>query len=211
MMTKLTGKDQRAMAVRKARKEIDGTFHSPHEYDAPRISLQDGIISNIINTGIRGAHTGGHSDDVASYRSSEPGGDSFIAGKHKKEQQWLVLMAGPMGSGKTYTARWLREKGYLGLSHPVVIDMDVIRDMLPEMVSLHQSDPVSAGVKTQRESGLIAELCLSVVCVTRTPPLFNTAITTTTTTTTTITSTITTITTITSTTTITPTTTPFTR
>jgi hypothetical protein len=205
MMTNLTEKDQRAMAVRKARKEIDGTFHSPHEYDALRISLQDGIISNIINTGIREANTGGHGDDVASYRSSESAGDSFIAGKHQKEQQWLVLMAGPMGSGKTYTARWLREKGYLGLSHPVVIDMDVIRVMLPEMVGLHQSDPVSAGVKTQRESGLIAELCLSVVRVTCTPPRFNTTITTTSTTTITNTST-------TSNTTITPTNnTPFTR
>jgi len=167
------------MAVWKAREMIDGTFHSPKKYDAPRIALQDCIISDILNTGVHGTHTEGRSNEAEGHMSSEPGGDSFIAGKHQEKQQWLVLMAGPMGSGKTYTARWLREKGYLGLSHPVVIDMDMIRVMLPEMVGLRQRDPVNAGVKTQRESGLIAELCLSVVRVTCLPPRFITATSTT--------------------------------
>ncbi|CAK0879498.1 unnamed protein product, partial [Prorocentrum cordatum] len=71
---------------------------------------------------------------------------------------WVVFTAGAMGAGKGYVVRWLDKMGYLPLKDFVVVDPDQIRQMLPEWERYVKHDPASAGAKTQKEAGHIAEI-----------------------------------------------------
>ncbi len=48
----------------------------------------------------------------------------------------------------------------LKLYRPVIIDIDAIRDMLPEAEVLKRTEPERFGELTQKEAGLIAELTI---------------------------------------------------
>ena len=69
-----------------------------------------------------------------------------------------VLLLGPIAAGKSTLIQWMRKNRILPFDHIVLIDMDEIRDMLPESESLRCSDPYNFGSLTQKESGFIAEL-----------------------------------------------------
>jgi hypothetical protein len=71
---------------------------------------------------------------------------------------WVVFTAGAMGAGKGFVVRWMDQKGYLPLKEFVVVDPDQVRQMLPEWESYVTHDPETAGDKTQKEAGQIAEI-----------------------------------------------------
>jgi len=71
---------------------------------------------------------------------------------------WVVFTAGAMGAGKGYVVRWMDTNGYLPLDKFVVVDPDQIRQMLPEWGDYVKHEPESAGDKTQKEAGHIAEI-----------------------------------------------------
>lgn len=71
---------------------------------------------------------------------------------------WVVFTAGAMGAGKGYVVRWMDKNGYLPMDEFVVVDPDHIRQMLPEWGDYVKHDPESAGTKTQKEAGHIAEI-----------------------------------------------------
>ena len=77
-------------------------------------------------------------------------------------KQWLLLMAGPMGSGKSFAIQWMLNKNIMKFNdgYPCIIDPDHIRQQLPEWDSLNQHNCMTAGYKTQKEAGLIAEIAL---------------------------------------------------
>lgn len=64
--------------------------------------------------------------------------------------------------GKSTCLSYLRETRLLPLDDVVVVDLDIIRALLPEAPSLSEHSPLTFGSSTQREAGTIAELCLLV-------------------------------------------------
>lgn len=74
--------------------------------------------------------------------------------------QYLVMTAGPIGSGKSQMIAWLRERGLLHLDNPCLIDPDEIRQLLPEWKERNRKSPYTAGYETQQEVGEIAEKAL---------------------------------------------------
>jgi len=55
---------------------------------------------------------------------------------------------------------YLCKKGLIPLRDVVMVDLDVIRAMLPEAKELCRKSPLEYGERTQREAGTIAEICL---------------------------------------------------
>jgi len=75
--------------------------------------------------------------------------------------QWLIMTAGPMGSGKSTVIEWLKRNSLLPCDSSLVqVDMDEIRLMLPEGPYLKENRPAEFGYITQKESGYIAEVCI---------------------------------------------------
>ena len=70
----------------------------------------------------------------------------------------VVFTAGTMGSGKSYTLDWLYEENALPLNQFVRVDLDIIRQLLPEYQGYIVNNPSEAGKLTQKEAGYIAEL-----------------------------------------------------
>lgn len=66
----------------------------------------------------------------------------------------IVILAGPMASGKSKLVPKLRNGG----NSAVRIDIDAIRKRLPEFATLNAIDPTKAVYSTQTEAGYIAEL-----------------------------------------------------
>ncbi len=69
-----------------------------------------------------------------------------------------VFFCGPIASGKTFIRHYMTIQGYLPVYAPIIINMDDIRQMLPESNEMKQKQPWDWGIKSQQESGLIAEL-----------------------------------------------------
>lgn len=84
--------------------------------------------------------------------------DEFVSEGCTSASPWVVLTAGPMGAGKSYTMRWLATAGAFPLERFVVVNPDVIKSRLPEMPGLIQANRALAGSLTHKESGYIAEL-----------------------------------------------------
>ena len=63
-------------------------------------------------------------------------------------------------AGKTLCLEYLCKKGLIPLRDVVMVDLDVIRAMLPEAKELCRKSPLEYGERTQREAGTIAEICL---------------------------------------------------
>ena len=73
-------------------------------------------------------------------------------------QPWAIVTAGCMGAGKRHVIYALDRAGLLPLTSFVRVDMDRIRARLPEMDGYVDRDRSTAGMMTQREAGLIAEV-----------------------------------------------------
>jgi len=74
------------------------------------------------------------------------------------ERPWLVYVAGAIGAGKTYTIRKFSEKHFFPLIAFVVIDLDRIKCMLPDMEKFIENDPDTASNRVHKEACLIAEI-----------------------------------------------------
>jgi hypothetical protein len=74
------------------------------------------------------------------------------------ERPWLVYVAGAIGAGKTYTIRKFSEKHFFPLIAFVVIDLDRIKCMLPDMAKFIENDPDTASNRVHKEACLIAEI-----------------------------------------------------
>lgn len=120
------------------RESLDYDYH--HYYSIGRQQYQNEIMGNIMS-----------GDQSLSFLQHET---SCAVPK----QQWLVFTAGPMGSGKSHTLRWLERKGYFPLSSFVVVDPDHIRHLLREYPHYVQNCPEYAGFRTHKEVGMMAEI-----------------------------------------------------
>jgi len=63
-----------------------------------------------------------------------------------------------MGAGKGYVMNWMDKNKQLPLKNFIVVDPDAIRQKLPEWEAYVATDPETAGDKTQKEAGCIAEI-----------------------------------------------------
>jgi len=115
--------------------EIDREYHGVYQKERAEYHLQS--VSNLIPKAVPS-----HPSD------GTPDGPS----------PWLIYTGGAMGSGKGRTMRWLRMNGYFPVPDVVVVDQDAIRQCFPEFQGYVRRDPYTAGWRTQRESGLVAEL-----------------------------------------------------
>jgi adenylylsulfate kinase-like enzyme len=114
------------------RQHVDQLFH--RVYDTHRSQLQNRIIHQV----------------VGSQRKAS-----------ENHVQWLIFMAGSMGCGKTSLVHWMQDRVILDQNPaPVLVDLDLIRAMLPEHNGLQKTDLENAGTLTQKESGYISELCV---------------------------------------------------
>lgn len=121
------------------RRRLDYSFHAtyPHE----RCLIQNDIIRQILLPATsRLRH-------MISMSDQSPVGRGM-----------LVMMAGPIGAGKSTIAHLLFDSQ----QKVIVVDMDYIRERLPESETYRRESPELFGQKTQRESGYIAELVVRV-------------------------------------------------
>ena len=63
-----------------------------------------------------------------------------------------------MGAGKSHTVRWMWEAGHFPLEAIVHLDPDLFKTAMPEWDGYVALDPMSAGQRTQRESGYLVEI-----------------------------------------------------
>jgi predicted kinase len=77
-------------------------------------------------------------------------------------EQWMIITAGSMGSGKSSVIDYLLSTGTIPISSPVVVDLDEIRNVLPESEYLKDNYPLHFGELTQKESGCVAELLIQI-------------------------------------------------
>jgi hypothetical protein len=118
------------------RATLDYSYHE--HYTKKRQSLQDSIISDMLNSAIIR-----DKDGNVCTTPTEP---------------WLVFTAGAMGAGKSYTMNKLVEKGRFPLLAFVLVDPDEIRRHLPEFHIYVDENPELAGELTRKEAGFIAEI-----------------------------------------------------
>jgi hypothetical protein len=116
------------------RSQLDYTYHS--KYNVNRQLQQDLIIDKFLETVIFDGH------EVCT----------------KPSHPWLVFTAGPMGVGKGHTVNWLNSKGLFPLQSFVNVDPDKKRHLLPEFPIYNKMNSLTAGYRTQKEVGYIAEV-----------------------------------------------------
>lgn len=74
-----------------------------------------------------------------------------------------ILVTGPIGAGKSYLLSWMQQCALVpSMKSYVMVNMDEIRDMLPESKFYSTCLPEEYGEMTQREAGTIAELLVLV-------------------------------------------------
>jgi len=118
------------------RKTLDYTYHK--NYTRERQLLQDAIIMDTMNSPVIVDCKG----DVCT-TPTEP---------------FIVFTAGAMGAGKSYTLKFLNEKGLFPLPSFVIIDPDKIRQFFPEYKLYSNQNPSQAGELTRKEAGYIVEI-----------------------------------------------------
>jgi hypothetical protein len=77
----------------------------------------------------------------------------------------IVFTAGAMGSGKSYTLRWLSKKRLFPLESFIHIDPDICRELLPEYRIYLKLNSSTAGELTQKESNYIVEISTLIALV----------------------------------------------
>lgn len=124
------------------RQQLDFNYHGM--YSASRESLQHKIAESILN-----------SDGLQLLRDNS-------LNKLTPSAQWMIMTAGPMGVGKSTVINWLASHGHLPfeVASCVSIDIDAIREILPESREMKEYQPEVYGSRTQKEAGLIAELAV---------------------------------------------------
>jgi len=84
--------------------------------------------------------------------------DAALEGSEPQAHPWLLYTAGAMGAGKSHTVRWMWEAGHFPLEAIVHLDPDLFKTAMPEWDGYVALDPMSAGQRTQRESGYLVEI-----------------------------------------------------
>lgn len=84
--------------------------------------------------------------------------DAVVRQGALSEHPWIVFTAGPMGAGKSHTLEWMHEQGYFPLAQVVQLDPDKFKTALPEWEGYVKVDMKTAGLYTQKESGLLVEI-----------------------------------------------------
>ena len=77
---------------------------------------------------------------------------------HARAVQWVVFMAGAMGAGKTHARHALAAAHLFPAAAFTVVDVDGLRVQLPEWSAWQRDSPLTAGRRTQKEAGALAEL-----------------------------------------------------
>lgn len=119
------------------RNRLDYDYHSV--YSPNRQNFQDAIVQYILD-------------------SFDSGSSTKYNHKSTAEGPSIVFTAGAMGVGKTYTINSLRERGELALESHVSVDIDYIRQLLPEFHGYLEYAPERAGELTHKEASLVAEI-----------------------------------------------------
>ena len=126
------------------RRSLDAQFHG--QYSARRRRRQNEIVASVCGQGE--LVLGRSNVEVNSSSSSS------------SSCTWLVLTTGPMGCGKSRCVEHLLKSGLLPLERPVLVDVDMIRALLPGSKVLSRRRPMQYGYKTQKEAGCVAEMCI---------------------------------------------------
>jgi len=126
-------------------------YHHHVRYSVERQAIQDGIIRQLLS--FEDMQRGKPQREAEWKRLAR--GARLLA---QPKQPWCILTAGAMGAGKTHVMCALDRHGLMPLNRFVRIDMDRIRDLLPEMPEYVRRDKRTAGFMTQREAGAIAEI-----------------------------------------------------
>mmetsp|Transcript_132659 Transcript_132659/g.383548 ORF Transcript_132659/g.383548 Transcript_132659/m.383548 type:complete len:352 (-) Transcript_132659:191-1246(-) len=125
----LTGDDYRLSGPNKDSRELlDYGYHE--RYGSERIALQDRIIDKLFP----------------------------VRPSRSEDLQWVVFTAGAMGAGKGFVTRWMHDQQIWDLERFVKVDPDEVRHELPEWEEYVKSDPQTAGDRTQKEAGFVAEI-----------------------------------------------------
>lgn len=121
------------------RAQLDYTYHVHYSHERQR--LQDDIVASLV-------HDQGYNKPSPSTPRSE-------------SAAWVCFSAGPMGSGKSHTLRWLCQRGLFPLERFVYLDPDAIKARLPEMqAAFLAEDTANAASLAHKESGYICELAV---------------------------------------------------
>jgi predicted kinase len=114
---------------------LDAEYHAP--YSSARRTLHLSIVNRLLESQEQGK--------VAKNGS-------------RKTVTTIVCVGGPIASGKSYLIDWMRQRDYLPSPGALIVDMDDIRNFLPESDYLKHSCPEAFGERTQKEAGTVAEL-----------------------------------------------------
>lgn len=120
------------------RSRLDYTYHP--QYSRERQLLQDRIIESFLSKGGRRRQTTPTPTPTA------------------VDDSWAIYTAGAMGVGKTFVLAELERQGLLSLDDFVQVDPDALRECLPEYPTFLKQNPQTAGFRTQKEAGLMAEI-----------------------------------------------------
>ena len=83
--------------------------------------------------------------------------DTYFTNKTKTIKKKIIIVCGCYGSGKNYMVNLL-QKDLLNANEYVHVDLDEVRQQIPEYLSYVKENPWTAIYKTNRESGYIVEL-----------------------------------------------------
>jgi hypothetical protein len=135
--------------VRLLRSKLDYSYHG--QYTPQREDLQLNILKYLYKT----------NGELAENPSDQRGAHETLA------KPIVICLAGPMAAGKSYLVQWMRQRKYLPFKSDsdnnndfVLVNMDIIRELLPESPVYKKECPERYGELTQRESGTIAELLI---------------------------------------------------
>jgi adenylylsulfate kinase-like enzyme len=125
--------------LQKIRLKLDPLYHK--EYGTEREHIQNDIIREFLKK------------------------NNFQKKREKIQcrEQWLIMTAGPMGSGKSTMINFFLENDFLIIPAPIILDLDFIRDLLPGSDKLAREQSQNYGYKTQIESGTVLELLIQII------------------------------------------------
>jgi tRNA uridine 5-carbamoylmethylation protein Kti12 len=83
--------------------------------------------------------------------------DTYFTNKTKTIEKKIIIVCGCYGSGKNYMVKML-QKELLDTNEYIHVDLDEIRQQIPEYSTYIKENPWTAVHKTNMESGYIAEL-----------------------------------------------------
>lgn len=84
--------------------------------------------------------------------------DSYFLNKKPTTDPKLIFTAGCYGAGKSNVMKYLESNGKINLTDYVYVDQDKIRPLIPEYENYLSENPMSAGFKTNKETGYLSEL-----------------------------------------------------